>query len=182
MFFRRAQESQSKTYTLVWRSPSQSFRPGTNVLPLKSFSPTLNTLHQVSTVIVRGYDPANKREIIGRAGSGDEEAKMGSNQVGAQVAASAFGTQTEEVRIDRPIASQEEADQRARAIYNQRALQLVTGSGSTIGTPDLRAGAVIELDGLGPRFNGPYYVTQTTHTLGAAGYTTSFAVKRNAIS
>lgn len=182
LFFRQAQKPQSKTYTLVWRNPSKSFRPGTQVLPLKSFNPALNTLHQVSTVIVRGYDPKNKREIVGRAGSGDEETKMGGSQVGAQVAATAFGSRTEEVRVDGPIASQEEADRRARAIYNQRALELVTGKGATIGLPDLHAGVVIELDGLGPRFNGKYYVTQTTHDLGSSGYTTSFMVKRNAIS
>jgi uncharacterized protein len=182
MFFRHAQENQAQAYTLVWRSPSRSFQSGVNILPLKNFNPTLNTLHQVNTVIVRGYDPKNKRQIIGRAGSGDEEATMGGKQAGPQVTASAFGTQTEEVRVDHPLATQEEADRLARAIYNQRALQLVTGSGSTIGVPDLRAGAVIEMDGLGPRFNGQYYVTQTTHTSGGGGYTTSFAVKRNAIS
>jgi phage protein D len=182
LFFRKVQAAQSKTYTLVWRNPSKSFQPGIQVLPLKNFSPTLNTLRQVNTVIVRGYDPQNKQAIVGRAGSGDEETQMGGSQVGAEVTSSAFGSQTQEIQVDDPIASQEEADQRAQAIYNQRALELVTGSGATIGLPNLRAGAVIELDGLGPRFNGQYYVTQTTHSLGQGGYTTSFMVKRNAIS
>jgi len=49
-----------------------------------------------------------------------------------------------------------------RAIYNSRALEFVTGSGSSIGLPDLRAGRVIELQGLGLRFSGLYYITQAT--------------------
>jgi uncharacterized protein len=181
LIFRKAKEDQDKMYTLVWRSPSKSFDPQ-SVLPLKSFNPTLNTLQQVKQVIVRGYDPQHKKEIIGRAGVGDEATTMAGSQTGAQIAEHAFGRATDEVRVDMPVASQEEADQCARALYNQRALQLVTGSGSTIGLPDLRAGRVIELDGLGPRFSGLYYVTQTTHTIGGGGYLTTFSVKRNAVS
>jgi uncharacterized protein len=182
LIFRKAKEGQRKAYTLVWCNPSKRFDASATVLPLKSFNPSLNTLNQVSNVIVRGYDPVNKKEIVGRAGVGDEETIMGGAHIGAQVASNAFGAQTEEVRVDTPIASQEEADQRARAIYNQRALQLVTGSGSSIGLPDLRPGRVIELDGFGPRFNGLYYVIQATHNIGGAGYTTTFQVKRNSVS
>ncbi|CAG1003580.1 hypothetical protein MYXO_03218 [Myxococcaceae bacterium] len=170
LIFRKAKEGQGMTYVLEWGKF------------LKSFTPTLNTLHQVSEVVVRGYDPKNKTEIIGHAGGGDEESTMGGSRTGAQVAADAFGTRSQEMRIDPPIASQEEADQRARAIYNQRALQLVTGSGSSIGLPDLRAGRVIELQGLGPRFSGLYYLTQTTHNIGGGGYLTAFSAKRNALS
>lgn len=182
LIFRRSKTDQSKTYTLVWGNPSRSFAPEANVLPLKSFTPTLNTLHQVNEVIVRGYDPKTKKEIVGRAGAGAEETKMGGTQTGAQISANAFGARKEEVRVQRPIASQEEADKLARAIYNQRALQFLTGSGSTIGLPDLRAGCVVDIDGLGTRFSGLYYVTQATHSIGNSGYQTTFAVRRNASS
>jgi len=182
LIFRRAKADQGKNYTLVWGNPSKGFSPAQSVLPLRSFTPTLNTLRQVNQVIVRGYDPKNKKEIIGKAGAGDEETTMGGAQTGPQVANSAFGGSKEEVRVDSPIASQAEADQRARSLYNQRALELVTGSGATIGLPDLRAGRVIELDGLGPRFSGPYYVTQATHSIGGAGYLTTFLAKRNSVS
>ena len=81
-----------------------------------------------------------------------------------------------------PITSQEEADELAREIFNSRALELVTGSGSTIGIPDLRAGQVVELLGVGDRFDGEYYLTQTTHTIGSQGYRMNFSVRRNAVS
>jgi phage protein D len=33
---------------------------------------------------------------------------------------------------------------------------------------------VIEIDGLGARFSGRYFVTATTHAIGDSGYTTQF--------
>ena len=169
LIFRKPKESQGQGYVLEWGRT------------LKSFQPTINAQRQVNQVIVRGYDPKNKKEIIGKAGAGDEEATMGGAQTGAQVADQAFGVPKELVRVDSPIASQEEADQRARAIYNEHAQGFVTGSGASIGLPDIRAGRLIELAGLGPRFSGLYYVTQATHAIGGAGYQTTFEVRRSAI-
>jgi phage protein D len=140
----------------------------------------MDMLRQVNEVIVRGYDPKTKKEIVGKAGAGDEDTTMGGKQTGPQVAAQAFNRRTEEVRVETPIASQEEADQLARALYNDRALEFVTGNGSSIGLPDLRAGRAIELAGLGPRFSGLYYITQATHAITSGGYQTSFSVRRNA--
>jgi phage protein D len=37
---------------------------------------------------------------------------------------------------------------------------------------------VITLDGLGSRFSGDYYVTQSTHELDERGYGTRFEVRR----
>jgi phage protein D len=54
---------------------------------------------------------------------------------------------------------------------------MVTGKGSTVGMPALRAGARIELLGLGTTFNGSYYITSTTHSIGASGYTTDFEAR-----
>ena len=48
------------------------------------------------------------------------------------------------------------------------------GSGAVVGLPGLRAGTKVEIGGLGERFNANYYVTDTTHTIGASGYQTSF--------
>ena len=47
--------------------------------------------------------------------------------------------------------------------------------------PDLRPDTNIELGGMGKAFNRTYYVEQTTHTLSAAGYRTTFRVKETTI-
>ncbi len=168
LIFRKAEDDRPKTITLEWGRT------------LKSFHPVMNALRPVSTVQVRGYDAANKQEIVGRAGAGAEDARMEGAQTGAEIAAQAFDRRQEEIQVQIPIASQQEADQLARAIYNARALEFITGGGSSIGLPELRAGQVIELLGLGPRFSGLYYVTQATHRIDDAGYHTTFQVRRNA--
>lgn len=156
LIFRPAQSDDSPVAVLEW---------GKN---LRNFSPTMNARGQVNQVTVRGYDPVAKREIVGQF-----IAPGGGGQSGAEVAQQAFGSGEEE-RGNQPIASQEEADQRAQAIYNERARRFLTGSGATIGLPVLRLGKVVELRGLG-LFNGTYRLTRVTHTIGSGGYDTSFS-------
>ena len=45
---------------------------------------------------------------------------------------------------------------------------------------EVRAGSYVVIGGLGKdsRFNGRYFVTKTTHTIGSGGYTTSFSARR----
>lgn len=54
----------------------------------------------------------------------------------------------------------------------------LTGSGSTIGDPRIKAGRVINLEGLGAQFSGLYRITSATHTLDGGGYRTSFEVRK----
>ncbi len=54
----------------------------------------------------------------------------------------------------------------------------LTGSGSTIGDPRIKASRVIRLDGLGDEFSGLYRITSATHTFDASGYRTNFQVRK----
>ncbi len=54
----------------------------------------------------------------------------------------------------------------------------LTGSGSCIGNPRIKASRVIRLDGLGDQFSGLYRITSATHTFDAGGYRTSFQVRK----
>jgi phage protein D len=180
LIFRRSKEDEPKILTLVWGNVHQGFSPGDDSLPLRSFTPTMSALEQAGEVEVRGYDPQTKKEIIGRAGAGDETRKLGKD-AGPAVAEGAFRKPKKSVHVG-PVSSQAEADQQAKAIYNEQAMQFLTGQGTTIGVPALRSGKVVDLQGLGKTFNGLYYVEEATHTLGSSGYQTSFSVKRNAAS
>lgn len=60
--------------------------------------------------------------------------------------------------------------------------EAVTASGSVVGLPDLRTGCTIHVAGLGLRFNGRYFVTGTTHTIGTSGYTTQFECRLEELS
>jgi phage protein D len=54
----------------------------------------------------------------------------------------------------------------------------LTGSGSCIGDPRIKASRVIRLDGLGNQFSGLYRITSATHTFDAGGYRTSFNARK----
>jgi uncharacterized protein len=159
LILRRVEKDESPAIVLEW---------GKN---LQSFTPTMNARGQVNQVTVRGYDPKAKKEIVGRF-----KAPGADGQSGAKITQQAFG-EGEEVRVDHPIWSQEEANQLAQAKYYELARRFMTGNGATIGLPNLKAGSVVKLAGLG-MFNGKYHLTQVTHALGTGGYTTRFAGER----
>lgn len=54
----------------------------------------------------------------------------------------------------------------------------LTGTGNTIGNPQIKAGRVINLSGLGDQFSGLYRITSATHTFDSGGYKTSFKVRK----
>lgn len=57
--------------------------------------------------------------------------------------------------------------------------QQLTGRGSLVGVPGLRAGAKIRLEQMGKRFGGQYRVVSSRHTLDSRqGYTTHFDCRR----
>jgi phage protein D len=168
LLFRTPRESRAKQVTL------------THGEELQEFSPRLSVAEQVTEVVVRGWDPKRKEEITGRAGSGDERSRMGGQETGAALAKRVAGS-VQEVMVDHPLSSPEEADAIARAVLNRLALDLVTGDGTCMGNPQIRAGTVVELRGLGKRFSGLYYVVGCSHVISAQrGYSTTFQVRRSA--
>ena len=61
------------------------------------------------------------------------------------------------------------------------ALNYVEGHGICIGEPKLRAGVLVQIEGVGRRFSGSYYVTSTEHSYRpGTGYRTAVGVRRNA--
>jgi phage protein D len=64
------------------------------------------------------------------------------------------------------------------AEYLPRLNNRLTGSGSCIGNPEIKASRVIRLDNLGAEFSGSWRVTQATHTFDASGYRTSFQARK----
>jgi uncharacterized protein len=181
LYFTRSRQTQAKSFTLVWGRTEKNLKPTLDALPLIQFQPSMKVQGQVTDVVVRGQHPTTREVIEGRAGEGDEDSRMGGSETGPQVAARAFGRPSEMNVVGEPVSSQQEDDQLARALYNERASGFVEGRGSTIGLPGLRPGRVIELHGLGKRFSGEYYVTGATHRIGGGGYQTDFQVRRNSI-
>ena len=174
-------------YEVVVSNKSLFFRPVQNgereVLTLTmgdellEFYPRLSMTRQVTDVSVRGWDPQEKKEIVGTA-------KFRSGQMGGEKSGPQFDQdmgRTSEVLSMLPTMTQAEADQMAQAALNKKALTLIEGEGRCLGRTDLRAGKVIEIAGVGRRFSGQYYVTSAIHNYTSeGGYRTQFQVRRNA--
>ena len=143
---------------------------------LRSFRPRLTTAQQVSEVIVRGWDPEAKREIIGRAIAGRGAPRIGEPRSGSQIAAEAFQQGRKQVVVDRPVKSQAQADSLAQVIFDQLASGFIKAKGVAFGDPRLKAGRVVSVNSIGDRFSGEYSLTATTHIYRAEEYTTSFSV------
>ena len=97
--------------------------------------------------------------------------RPGGGLTGPAAATEALGGR-EDIVIDAPVASVEEARELAIALLRERAYQFITGTGRIAGLPELRPGDVLEIHGIGRRFSGNYFVTRVEHTLGESGFFT----------
>jgi phage protein D len=143
---------------------------------LISFSPTLSLAHQVGKVTVRGWDARTKKPIEYTATKDDLPELPSGGASGPGTAQEQMGGR-QDVVVDRPVASKEEARHLAISLLRERAQLFMTGSGQVIGLADLRPGDNVDLKNLGARFSGTYEVTKVDHALGGSGFTTRFEVR-----
>lgn len=142
---------------------------------LSSFSPTANIAKQVTRVVVCGRSESGE-EFEGVARRGDESDSEARRDSGAGRVAQALGREPE-LRIRAAVRDKAEATARARAIFDERGQDLVTGDGECIGIPDIRPDSLIQIEGVSRAFAKPYYVTEATHSLDSGGYRTRFGVR-----
>ena len=179
LIFRKAREAYPKSFTLVWFGPQESFAPAPDTMPLKSFMPTMDTLEPPTNVQYRAYDMKQKKAFVSNANTANQSSLMGGNQTAAQATQNYFNLTRTVVHVTTPFLSQDEGDRYSKSAFNAKAMGFISGQATTIGIPELLSGKVVELLGLGPLFNGCYYIEQATHTIDESGYNTSFTVKRN---
>lgn len=145
---------------------------------LLEFRARLSTLGQVPALEVRGWDPARKDVIVGRAS--DAQA-MGDDATTGPAATKQAFSPADAARVNAPVQSQDEADAMAKQGFAGMALDYVRADGVCIGEPRLHAGMVIAIEGIGKRFSGRWYVTSVEHAFTPRkGFRTSFSARRNA--
>jgi phage protein D len=145
---------------------------------LNEFHPRLTTIEQIETLEARGWDPAQKQPVVSTvsASAGIGLAKTGQPGNGGTLVQSAFHMSTRLLVADRPVRTQAQADQLARAAANRQAGRFIEAEGSCYGNPKLVAGVPVSISKVGQRFSGTYFATSTTHTYSIEGYQTSFTV------
>lgn len=166
----------------LYFGPSDANHPGLRVVTFElkwgvsliDFKPTLTTANQIKSVTVNGWNRSTKKPITGKASLDDPKFKLNRDLHKLLEKCDA----REEQVVDEPIFTQDEADERAKAILLDRSKELVKASGNCVGLPDLRAGQRVRIARLGARFSGEYFVTDTTHTISDGGYITNFNARR----
>jgi phage protein D len=148
---------------------------------LLSFKPEANLAGQISQVEVYGWDPKTKKQIIGRAGAGEESGLSGKSAGQHLNAFVRDPSKRPTLRLRQPVFTQAEANQRAKAALNERAKHFLTGEGEAIGLPELRPDRNVELANLGDPFSKTYYIQQATHKIDSSGFRSRFKVKETGL-
>jgi phage protein D len=160
---------------------SVRFVYGQNLL---EFSVLADLAHQRSSVRVCGWDVAGKRAIDEQAGESAVTSELRGGMSGGAVLDRAFSPSVHDERIVSAVPlSKDEAKRLAEARYRERARRFVRGTGVVDGNTRIRVGATVELAGLGPWFDGSYYVTAARHTFDLRhGFRTEFDCERPGIA
>lgn len=144
---------------------------------LETFHPRMTQAEQVEKVIVKGWDIQKREVIIGRAEKPTLLAKAGNGANSVEKTEQKLAKDGELVIVDQVVTSQAEADILAAARLDEIAGSFVEAEGSAHNAPQIQAGRVIKVDGLGKRFSGNYLVTHAQHSYTDTGLQTVFMVK-----
>jgi uncharacterized protein len=161
LYFGPPSRDPSVPYTLEW---------GRSLI---QFQPTLTTAKQVSEVTVRGWDAMKKKKIDVTVTRDQLDKRPLKDKKKLKRIEDGF-KERKEIIVDKPFRDAKEAKAYAEDRLARLTRSMVTAHGSTLGTPDLRAGSRIEVKGLGCTFDGSYFLKSTTHSIGAGGYITDF--------
>lgn len=143
-------------------------------ISLMDFKPTLTTANQIKSVTVKGWNRATRQAIKEKVTLQDPRIDINRDLLPLLEECDP----REEIVVNEPSFTPAQARERALAILMERFKEMVTASGTCIGLPDLRAGQRVKIAGLGSRFSGTYFVTDTTHTINDQGYITKFNARR----
>lgn len=133
---------------------------------------------QRSSVTVSGWDPSGKQAISETADSAALGSEAGSGQTGSQLLESSGLGQRVEPLVHRVPLTAPEARAWAEAHHRARARQFVVLRGRAEADARLRAGAAVEISGLGGLFDGRYSLTEVRHLLDGRGLCTEIVAER----
>lgn len=151
------------------RDVTFEFKWGVSML---EFKPVLTTANQYESVTVRGWHRGT-RTCISETVTVKE---LGCNPDLMRLLS--CGEPREQKVVDQPVFTRQQAKAKARAILLASYREMVTASVKVMGMPDIRSGQRVSIQGVGSRFGGTYFVTETTHTFDDNGYITEFSARR----
>lgn len=153
-----------------------------NEVFLRRFDARQSMSRVVNQVVVRGWNPGEKKEIVGRASAGDVYGSMGGGSSAAEAIPESWG-EVERQIVDYKVFSQDEADKIAKTKINEYARAMLRADMEIQGDARLHPGMVFAVKNVGPKLDGNYFIEQATHSFTAkvkqgGGYTTRVIASR----
>ncbi len=154
-------------------SPDVTLKYGKSLI---DFTPRISTVGQIVSVSAYVWIPAIKKHLTVTVGWDWDRMSL-NIQISPETRKEA-GTGASVNLIEEPVTLVS-APRKIISELLPRLNERLTGSGSTLGDPRIRAGTVLQLEGLGEQFGGRYRVTSATHSIDSGGYRTSFEVRKD---
>lgn len=129
---------------------------------LRSFNVVADLAHQRTGVVASGWNVGAKEGVSHRADKAAASGEIGQDEAGADILQRSFGVRVDTLAHSLP-ANASEARQIAEAGFRHMARTFVTGEGVCETDPLIRAGAKLELSGLGALFDGTYRAIAVSH-------------------
>jgi len=141
---------------------------------LTSFRGLADLAQQVSEVTLAGWDHAANAGFHVTSGAG-VQAGAGQGRRGHEFLEEHFDPRSEHIG-EIAVATEAEGQVVADAMHSVRQRRFVTAEGTVTGDPSLRVGTLLEITGVGSRFENTYYVTHAQHHFSRedGGYVTDF--------
>ncbi|MEH1933074.1 MAG: VgrG-related protein [Nostoc sp.] len=147
------------------------------LVDINKFSIRVTSAEQVSSVEVRAWD-YTKKQLITQTAKKEKQLTETGNQLGSSTSSAFPNLKSQEmIVVDKPVASAKEAKTMAQALCDELGGEFVYADAKAEGNPDIRPGQVIDLQGMGDRYSGKYYVTETRHFYSNRVYDTDFSVR-----
>jgi phage protein D/phage baseplate assembly protein gpV len=139
---------------------------------LHSFRPRITAVQQVEKVNVRGFDFKAKQKVETTASRPVQVTEAGIKRADV---VKAYPGATLEIG-GQSFASPSEATSIGQSMLDQLANAYLAAEGTCHGDPRIKAGAKLNITGVGAKFSGTYRVAKAVHAItGGGGYTTSFS-------
>ncbi len=139
---------------------------------LLSFKPRVTAVGQVDQVTVRARNPAASQPFEATVQVTEPASVIGIAR--ADVASALSGGTV--VVADRPMTSQQEAQDLATSYAAHIGHAYLEAEGSCKGNPSIKAGSTVKIDGIGQKYGGTYVVSSCVQLFqGSHGYKTHFS-------
>ncbi|MBD2308735.1 VgrG-related protein [Chroococcidiopsis sp. FACHB-1243] len=144
---------------------------------INSFSVRATSAQQVNSVEVRSWD-YSKKTLINETAKAEQVVTTTGNGKGSSTSTAFKGSKPPKmVVVDQPVANAREAKKMAQALCNELGGEFICADARADGNPKIRPGKVVQLKGMGNRYSGKYYVTETRHLYSQNIYSTEFSVR-----